>query len=258
MKATDYDDDGFVYIPKWMYRLDLTLAETAAYGIIYVFSQEKQGCFFGSLEYLARYCRVSCRHAIRILHKLEDNGLIIRESHPGSTTHFYAVDKRTALKLHPCQNVTGDNMSPHPCYNVTPTRDNMSPNNIDDIIDDNIKTLSTPRAREDKVLYGDHVLLTASEHDKLVADYGTDDTARLIDILDLYLTNKTKDPYKSHYAAIRKWVVRDLAEQKTAEQRLKNAQEAGQRNGAQQQPYSGYGEYGLAASRRLEELLKQN
>ena len=134
----------------------------------------------------------------------------------------------------------------------------MSPNNIDDIIDDNKDTLSTPRAREDKVLYGDCVLLTASEHDKLVAEFGADDTARLIDILDLYLANKTKDPYKSHYAAIRKWVVRDLAEQKTAEQRLKNAQEAGQRNGTQQQPYSGYGEYGLAASRRLEELLKQN
>lgn len=258
MKTTDYDDDGFLTTPKWMYRFDLTLAETMAYAIIYGFSQERQGCYFGSLEYLARYCRVSRRHVIRILQKLEDAGLIIRESHPGSTTHFYAVDKREVTKLHPCQNVTGANTSPHPCYNVTPTRDNMSPNIIDDIIDDNIDTLSTPRAREDKVLYGDHVLLTESEHDKLVAEFGADDTARLIDILDLYLANKTKDPYKSHYAAIRKWVVRDLAEQKTAEQRLKNAQEAGQRNGAQQQPYSGYGEYGLAASRRLEELLKQN
>lgn len=255
MKATDYfDESGFVGVPKWMYLLDLTLAETVAYGIIYVFSQERQGCFFGSLEYLARYCRVSRRQAINILQKLENAGLIIRESHPGRTTHFYAVNKKEALKLHPCNNVTREIISPLPCNNFTPTRENISPNIIDDIIDDNIDTLSSPRAREDKVLYGDCVLLTASEHDKLVAEFGADDTARLIDILDLYLANKTKDPYKSHYAAIKKWCVRDLAEQKTAEQRLKNAQEAGQRVNAQHAPATGFGA-GLAdANRRFKEI----
>lgn len=258
MNTTDYDDDGFVYIPKWMYRLDLTLSEIAAYGIIYVFSQEKQGCYFGSLEYLARYCKVSRRHAIRILQKLEDDGLIIRESHPGSTTHFYAVDKRTAQKLHLCQNVTGANMSPHPCNNVTPTRDIMSPNNTSYNKEDNKDTLSLPRVREEKVLYGDCVLLTEKEHAALVRDYGEADTARLIEILDLYLANKTKDPYKSHYAAIRKWCVRDLAEQKTAEQRLKNAQEAGQRVNAQQQKPQGPppGNYAALAdaNRRFKEI----
>lgn len=256
MNTTDYDDDGFLTTPKWMYRFDLSLAETMAYAIIYGFSQERQGCYFGSLEYLARYCRVSRRHVIRILQKLEDAGLIIRESHPGSTTHFYAVDKRGVKKLHPCQNVTGDNMSPHPCNNVTPTRDIMSPNNISDNKEDNKDTHSSPRVREDKVLYGDCVLLTEAEHARLVQRYGDADTARLIEILDLYLANKTKDPYKSHYAAIQKWVVRDLAEQKTAEQRLKNAQEAAQRVSAQQQAAaSTWTAEDLARIRRFEEKI---
>lgn len=104
--------------------------------------------------------------------------------------------------------------------------------------------------REDKVLYGDCVLLTEKEHDALVRDYGAADTARLIEILDLYLANKTKDPYKSHYAAIRKWCVRDLAEQKTAEQRLKNAQEAGQRVKQPQAPVTHYADLAEIDARR--------
>ena len=44
----------------------------------------------------------------------------------------------------------------------------------------------------------------------------------------------------------------------SAEQRLKNAQEAAQRVSGQQPMYSGYGAAGLAASKRLEELLKKN
>lgn len=242
-----------MYIPKWMYRLDLTLSEIAAYGIIYVFSQEQQGCYFGSLEYLARYCKVSRRHAINILKKLEDAGLIIRESHPGSTTHFYAVDKRAALKLHPCNNFTRENISPLPCNNFTPTRENISPNNKEDSKEYNKDTHSTPRVREaDKVLYGERVLLTENEHAALVRDYGAADTARLVEILDLYLANKTKDPYKSHAAAIRKWCVRDLAEQKTAEQRLKNAQEAAHRVAPQQQgpPPGNYAALAEARARR--------
>lgn len=260
MNTTDYDDDGFVYIPKWIYRLDLTLSETAAYGIIYAFSQDKQGCYFGSLDYLAHYCKVSRRHAMRILQKLEDAGLIIRESHPGSTTHFYAVDKREVTKLHPRQNVTGDNMSPHPCYNVTPTRDIMSPNNKDDNKDYNIDTESPFRAREDdgKKAYGTKVRMTPDEYAKIVSRYGADDAAAMVQMLDDYLVDHPRKHYANHYRAAIGWPALRLAEQRTAEQRLKNAQEAGQRAATPQQQYSGYGAVGLAASKRLEELLKQN
>lgn len=251
MNTTDYDDDGFVYIPKWMYRLDLTLSETAAYGIIYVFSQEKQGCYFGSLEYLARYCKVSRRHAIRILQKLEDAGLIIRESHPGSTTHFYAVDKRTALKLHPCQNVTGANMSPHPCNNVTPTRDIMSPNNTSYNKEENKDIpVVLPRTRE-KLTFGDYVLLTEEEHAKLVQRFGAEDTARMIEILDGYLANpKQRNRYANHYRAILGWPVQRLTEEKLTQQRLQNSQEAAQRVNAPKAPETHYADLAEIEARR--------
>ena len=56
--------------------------------------------------------------------------------------------------------------------------------------------------------------------------------------------------FKSHYAAIRKWCVRDLAEQKTAEQRLKNAQEAGQRVKQPQAPVTHYADLAEIDARR--------
>ena len=86
--------------------------------------------------------------------------------------------------------------------------------------------------------------------------HGAEDAARLVEILDNYLVNNPKKQrqYKSHYAAILNWCVRELAEQKTAEQRLKNAQEAGQRVNAQHAPATGFGA-GLAdANRRFKEI----
>ena len=233
-----------------MLDLDLNTTEMLAFALICGINMHAHSDYHGSIAHLARWCRVSERQTRSILRKLVETGYLNVEKYPGKTDHYTVREEI----------ISGVKKLPGREEIISGVREEKTSydNIVSDIIDDNIKTLSTPRAREDKVLYGDCVLLTASEHDKLVAEFGADDTARLIDILDLYLANKTKDPYKSHYAAIRKWVVRDLAEQKTAEQRLKNAQEAGQRNGAQQQPYSGYGEYGLAASRRLEELLKQN
>ena len=236
-------------ITRDMTQLGLKGSRLTVYALVYKFSSDGQSAFFGSLSYVSEWCGISRPQAAQILRDLTSEGYITRDDSSGRP-HYRVVDVR---KTECSENRTPCSENRTECSEIRTPSYNREDNRT--IIKN---TLSTPRAREDKVLYGDHVLLTASEHDKLVAEFGADDTARLIDILDLYLANKTKDPYKSHYAAIRKWVVRDLAEQKTAEQRLKNAQEAGQRNGAQQQPYSGYGEYGLAASRRLEELLKNN
>ena len=105
--------------------------------------------------------------------------------------------------------------------------------------------------------YGEYVRMTPANYARLVSRFGADDAARLCEILDSYLAKKP-NVYRDHYRAALGWPVQRLQEEKLNQQRLKNAQEAGQRNGAQQQPYSGYGEYGLAASRRLEELLHQN
>lgn len=229
-----------------MTQLGLKGSRLTVYALVYKFSNDGQSEFFGSLSYVSEWCCVSRAQAAQILHDLAAEGFITRDDSSGRPHYRVAGVRKSECSENrtPCsENRTECSEIRTPSYN----RDNTELINID--------THSSPRAREDgKVLYGDHVLLTASEHAKLVTEFGTDDTARLIDILDLYLANKTKDPYKSHYAAIKKWCVRDLAEQKTAEQRLKNAQEAGQRVNAQHAPATGFGA-GLAdANRRFKEI----
>ena len=131
----------------------------------------------------------------------------------------------------------------------------MTPDNIEDIPGDNkdIPVVS-PRTRE-KLTFGDYVLLTAEEHTKLVQRFGAEDTARMIEILDGYLANpKQRKRYESHYKVIPGWPHDRLEEEKLRQQRLKNAQEAGQRvNGHQGPPPGNYA--GLAdANRRLKEI----
>lgn len=250
------DESRYLVINEWMLDLGLNDSELRAYALIYGFSQDRETGFRGSIDYIAHWCQVERRWAIRVLKSLMEKGLVTKQSTPGQANIYYAKGVASTPRVAPTPqvyfNAQGGGLQR--TKGVAPT----PPNSIVDNIKDNIDTHSSPRACEDKTLYGDHVLLTAAEHDKLLRDYGPADTARLIETLDLWLANQKKDPYKSHYAAIKKWCVRDLAEQKTAEQRLKNAQEAGQRVNGQQQPYSGYGAAGLAASKRLEELLKQN
>lgn len=242
-----------------MYDMGLNLSELITYAVIYGFSWDGHSCYRGTVEQIGEFCLVKRRQARDILARLEHRGLITRKEVPGKITEYAVVlpvPRSVVVAPGTLPPPAVDCLSPGSGLPTTPAVDclpNINRNNKE-LID----THSSPRACEDKTLYGDHVLLTASEHDKLLRDYGPADTARLIETLDLWLANQKKDPYKSHYAAIKKWCVRDLAEQKTAEQRLKNAQEAGQRVNGQQQPYSGYGAAGLEANRRLAELLKQN
>lgn len=64
-----------------------------------------------------------------------------------------------------------------------------------------------------KVKYADFVSLTEDEYGKLVATHGKEDTARLIEILNLY-KGSTGKSYKSDYMTILNWVVDRLKEEK--------------------------------------------
>lgn len=255
MRPNDYTS-----LQGWMYDMGLNLSELITYAVIYGFSWDGHSCYRGTVEQIGEFCLVKRRQARDILARLEHRGLITRKEVPGKITEYAVVlpvPRSVVVNPGTLPPPAVDCLLPGSGLPTTPAVDclpNINNRNNIELID----THSSPRTREDKVRFGDNVLLTEAEHAKLLHDYGADDTARLIEILDLWLANKKKDPYKSHYAAIKKWCVRDLAEQKTAEQRLKNAQEAGQRAATPQQQYSGYGAAGLEANRRLAELLKQN
>jgi len=252
--------DRYIVIQEWMLSLELNLNELIAYALIYGFCQDRDSDFHGSIDYVAYWCRVGRRQAIRILNALVTKGVVSKEDVPGHVSRYRVTHLPPVTDMPP---VTS--MSPLGCHSALEGVTSMSPNNKIDIPEDNIKTHSSPRTREDgKVLFGEFVRLTPAEHDKLVAEYGADDTARMIEILDVWLADQKKDPYKSHYIAIKKWCYRALQEQKTAElerqtaeQRLKNAQEAAQRAAAakpQQGPPPGNYAALADANRRFKEI----
>lgn len=70
---------GYMVILPWMREeLDLKGNELLVYALIHGFSQEAQGCFFGSLEYICKACGCSRPTAIETLKKLRDRGLIYK------------------------------------------------------------------------------------------------------------------------------------------------------------------------------------
>ena len=92
-----------------------------------------------------------------------------------------------------------------------------TPKKMDTIKDGDQKTCTQINKRlqenkdSNKELYQDCVLLTPSEHARLVEEFGESDTAWMITKLNAYKLEKGKT-YKSDYAAIRNWVVERLAE----------------------------------------------
>lgn len=68
---------GYIVILPWMREeLDLKGNELLVYALIHGFSQESQGCFFGSLEYISRACGCSRGTTIGTLKNLQSKGLL--------------------------------------------------------------------------------------------------------------------------------------------------------------------------------------
>jgi hypothetical protein len=76
-----------------------------------------------------------------------------------------------------------------------------------------------PAPKNPKLNFGEEgkVLLTAEEHSKLINKYGAEKVKSCISVLNDFLGAKKKDPYASHYHAIKKWVV-DAIEAKKVNQ----------------------------------------
>ena len=68
---------GYMVILPWMREdLDLKGNELLVYALIHGFSQESQGCFFGSLDYICRACGCTRKTAITTLKELQEKGLL--------------------------------------------------------------------------------------------------------------------------------------------------------------------------------------
>jgi hypothetical protein len=240
----------YIVIQEWMQELDLNASELLAFALIWGFSQDGESDFHGSVSYVAGWCKVKERQANEILRKLTEKGYITKQENPGHPNHYTVTPAKIAdlQKLHTT-----------PAIIAYPTPAIIADDNkVVDNKRDNKDIQSLPRTREDLNAYGEFVRMSAENYARLVTRFGADDAARLCEILDAYLAKKP-NAYRDHYRAALGWPVQRLQEEKLNQQRLKNAQEAGQRAASpQQQQYSGYGAAGLEANRRLAELLKQN
>lgn len=72
---------------------------------------------------------------------------------------------------------------------------------------------TTTKSKQPKIRYADYVSMKEDEYNKLLDEFGEDDTKRLIEILSNY-KGATGKKYKSDYLAIRNWVINRLEEEK--------------------------------------------
>jgi len=71
---------NYIAIADWMLDLNLNTRELLTYALIYGFSQDGEGYYYGSLEYLSSWLGMSDRtNATRYLKPLVDRGLVIKK-----------------------------------------------------------------------------------------------------------------------------------------------------------------------------------
>ena len=71
---------NYIAIADWMLNLNLNTRELLTYALIYGFSQDGEGYYYGSLEYLSSWLGMSDRtNATRYLKPLVDRGLLIKK-----------------------------------------------------------------------------------------------------------------------------------------------------------------------------------
>ena len=75
------NDSSYIVVMAWMMtRLGLNGNELLAYALIYSYSQDAQGCYFGSLSHTAERLNISRRAAVDVLNRLLDKGYITKST----------------------------------------------------------------------------------------------------------------------------------------------------------------------------------
>jgi hypothetical protein len=140
---------GFIPLYTWMMEdYDLSLTDAAIYALIYSFSRDDQGCYFGSIRYIVDTCKVSESTAKRSLKALEEKGLLRKWQ---ETVGNVTVNRYTALCPETCASNPGQNDTPvkmDPVQNdhYTPVKMNSTPVQNEPQIRKREKNYNTPRA----------------------------------------------------------------------------------------------------------------
>ncbi len=208
-------------------RLQLSGTELLLYALVYNFSQDGNGCFYGSNDYAAKKVGCTRVNVNDKLSRLVKRGLLSRSygSHNGKPTIDYV-----AIVPEVCQDsIQCKESLQQLSIKLTPDCEESLHNNKVDNLNDNQNIVTTSRAKKVELIqYAEFVSMTADEHQKLVDEFGETDTASLIQILDNYKGSSGKK-YKSDYRAIRSWCVERLEEQKRRNSAPRFAYQSGPR-----------------------------
>lgn len=75
------NDNSYIVVMGWMLsKLGLSGNDLLAYALIYSYSQDAQGCYFGSLSHTAERLNISRRAAVDVLNRLIDKGHITKQN----------------------------------------------------------------------------------------------------------------------------------------------------------------------------------
>lgn len=153
-KKTIVRSDNHVTIDGWMINeLELSGSELIVYGLIWGFSQTENQWCTASQAYIARWANISTRGLRKILDKLEEKGLLIKET---TTCKKGLESKYRAIRPSAEDQEADGNKVPirpeqssYPDGNKVPIRwEQSSYNNIEDNIDNNIADIKENKKRK--------------------------------------------------------------------------------------------------------------
>ena len=224
--------------------LDLKGNELLAFAMINGYSQNRQGAFLGSISYIAMVLNVTPKTVVNTLNALVGKGLVDKvETRINNVRRSeYLVSEEAMKKLHRpyvnftqplCKNYIASQEEKKERATKKEIEESISSPIVEDIEE------GAPSSHEDgvpthnftdgeKVAYMPNVRMTRDEMAKLKEKY-KDDVPWMLERLDSYKADNPKKKYSSDYRVLIGWVAKDLLEYKIAEQRLRNAQEAGAR-----------------------------
>lgn len=154
MEKTIIRSDNHVTIDGWMINeLELSGSELIIYGLIWGFSQTENQWCTASQAYIARWANISTRGLRKILDKLEEKGLLIKET---TTCKKGLESKYRAIRPSAEDQESDGNKVPirseqssYPDGNKVPIRwEQSSYNNIEDNIDYNIADIKENKKRK--------------------------------------------------------------------------------------------------------------
>jgi DNA-binding MarR family transcriptional regulator len=117
-----------IVVTEEMRALGLSGNDLMVFALIYGFSQDGQGCFYGSLNYICETCGISRRTAIYILNDLVERGFLLKEENiqNGVKRVLYQVNRGSAEIAPVVQKLHGGSAKNAP-NNI---KDNISPTEI--------------------------------------------------------------------------------------------------------------------------------